>query len=100
MVRYWAFIFLSPNFDPKKHVTMMESDECKCKMIGIDFKNKAQVVEIAKDLVKEGVQVIELCGGFGPEWIAKISEALEYKIPIGGVFYGPECRKPMLEIMS
>jgi hypothetical protein len=58
------------------------------------------VVDVAKQLVEEGVQLIELCGGFGPQWIAKVSESIQGKVPIGGVFYGPEARKPMLDILS
>jgi hypothetical protein len=58
------------------------------------------VIEVAKELVAEGVQMIELCGGFGPIWIAKVSEAIQGAVPIGGVFYGPEARKPILKILS
>ncbi len=31
-----------------------------------------------------------LCGGFGPVWTARIIEAIEMKIPVGSVGYGPE----------
>ena len=99
-LRYWAYIFLSPGFEAKQHTSTMESKECRCKVVGIDMSKKEQVVDIAKQLVSEGVQLIELCGGFGPYWITKVSEAINNAVPIGGVFYGPEARKPMLEILS
>jgi hypothetical protein len=99
-LKYWAYIFLSPGFDAKQHVTTMESKTCRFKTIGIDITKKEQVVEVAKQLVAEGVQLIELCGGFGPQWITKVSEAVHGAVPVGGVFYGPEARKPMLDILS
>ncbi len=47
-------------------------------------------IEAAKQMVKEGVQLIELCGGFSPVWAGKIIEAIEYAVPVGVVAYGPE----------
>lgn len=99
-LRYWAYIFLSPGFDANQHVSTMESNSCCFKAVGVDISKKEQVIDVAKQLVAEGVQMIELCGGFGPHWIAKISEAIHDAIPIGGVFYGPEARKPILDILS
>lgn len=99
-LRYWAYIFISPGFDATQHVSVMESKECRLKIVGIDINQKEQVIDVVKQLVAEGVQLIELCGGFGPTWITKASEAIQGAIPIGGVFYGPEARKPMLEILS
>ena len=47
-------------------------------------------IEAAKQMVKEGIQLIELCGGFSPVWAGKIIEAIEYAVPVGVVAYGPE----------
>ena len=58
------------------------------------------MIEVAKKLVSEGVQTIEICGGFGPYWVTKISEAIENKVPVGTVMYGPEFRKPLLDVMT
>lgn len=99
-LHYWAYIFLSPGFDAKQHTSTMQSDTCRFKAVGIDMNKREQVIEVARQLVAEGVQLIELCGGFGPQWIAKVSEAIQGVIPVGGVFYGPEARKPMLDILS
>ncbi len=99
-LHYWAYIFLSPGFDPQKHTTELQSEQCRFKAIGIDIHKKEEVITVAKKLVEEGVQMIELCGGFGPLWVAKISEAIKGAIPIGTVVYGPEARKPLLDILS
>lgn len=99
-LHYWAYLFLSPGFNADEHVATLQTNHCRFKTIGIDFNKKEQVIDIAKQLVIEGVQLIELCGGFGPEWITKVSEAIHHVIPVGGVFYGPEARKPMLDILA
>jgi hypothetical protein len=47
--------------------------------------------------------MIELCGGFGPKWIAdltQVAKSLSKLVPIGGVFYSPEYANPMLNILN
>ena len=44
--------------------------------------------------------MIELCGGFGPEWIHAVSAALDNKIPVGGVFYGPQFRQQLADLFK
>lgn len=58
------------------------------------------MIDIAKEILLNGVQMIELCGGFGPTWIAKVADAICHQIPVGGVFYGPEARKPLVNLLS
>lgn len=99
-LHYWAFIYLSPGFDPEKNTVETHSSTCRFKAVGIDVFKKEDALDVAQKLVAEGVQSIEVCGGFGPVWVAKISEAIENKIPVGSVMYGPEFRKPLLEIMQ
>lgn len=99
-LKYWAYIFLSPGFDPHKQNVTLESSQSKVKLIGIEMKKKEEVLQVAKQLVKEGVQLIELCGGFGPVWVAKVLEEINHSIAVGSVMYGPEARKPMLDILS
>ncbi len=98
MVKNWAFIYASPGYNPKDHTTVLDNQKTKVTFIGLDPTQKDLCIEIAKDLVKNGCEMIELCGGFGPLYIAKIKEATDYKIPVGSVMYGPEDRGPMLEI--
>ena len=98
--RSFAFIFLTPGFDPQTNSVITEKNGYRFKAVGIDMNNKQQVVEVAKSLAQEDYQMLELCGGFGPEWIHAVSEALENKIPVGGVFYGPQFRKPLVDLFK
>lgn len=99
-LRKWAYIFLSPDFDPTQHRTELKSNLCTYITVGIDMNSKEQVIDVAKQLVAEGVQLLELCGGFGPLWLARVNDAINGAIPIGVVMYGPEARKPMLDILT
>lgn len=96
----FAFIFLMPSYNSKEHSASFEKNGFRFKTVAIDMADKSEVVSIAKELASEGYQMIELCGGFGPEWISKVKEALNNKIPVGGVFYGPEFRKSLVDLMS
>ena len=96
----FAYIFLGPFLDPTQHRSEIKTKELTFTAIGIDFNHKALVIDVAKQLITEGVQMLELCGGFGPIWIAKISDAINHSIPVGSVAYGPEARKPLLDLLS
>ncbi|GCE49980.1 hypothetical protein EI42_01719 [Thermosporothrix hazakensis] len=99
-LRKWAYIYLSPGFSPEKNTVSTKNDICEFIAVGLDFQQKERVIEVARELYQNGVQMIELCGGFGPVWIAKVSEALNSAIPVGSVAYGPEARRPMLELLE
>jgi hypothetical protein len=97
---HYVYLFLGPELDPTKARSTIKTDKLTFTAIGIDFKHKDQVLNIAKQAVADGAQMIELCGGFGPLWIAKVSEAIDGKVPVGSVAYGPEARKPLLDLLS
>lgn len=94
----YAYIFLAPGMDAKTHRSVMKTDQATCVIVGIDPTNKSQVTELAKELVANGAQMLELCGGFGPLWVAKVIEAVKGSVPVGGVFYGPEARKQLVDL--
>jgi hypothetical protein len=96
----YAYIFLGPGLDPVKDRKQITAPNFTFTVVGIDFNDKEKVVGVAKELIAEGAQMIELCGGFGPVWIAKVMEATHNQVPIGGVFYGPEARKPLVDLLT
>ena len=98
-LQYFAYLYIAPGFHPDNHTTVVESDACKIKTIGMDVSLKERSIDLCKILVKNNVQLIELCGGFGPLWVAKINEAIDSKIPVASVMHGPETRQAMLELL-
>lgn len=96
---YFAYIFLGPELNPDLHRADISAPNYKLTTVGIAFTRKEEVIHQARKLLAQGVQMIELCGGFGPLWIAKVSEAIDYQVPVGSVAYGPEARQPLLDLL-
>lgn len=74
------------------------TDNFRMDVVGV--KRPKEGIEVAKKMVEDGVQLIELCGGFGPVWTGRIIEAIEGKVPVGSVSYGPESIQQMYELFS
>ena len=99
-LHYFAYLYIAPGFIPHIHTQVNESDLCKIKTIGMDVTLKNESIIICQKLVKENVQLIELCGGFGPLWVSKINEAIDAKVPVASVMHGPETRQAMLDLLK
>jgi hypothetical protein len=56
-------------------------------MICVGVPNVSHAPPIARRLVDEGVELIELCGGFGGAGLASVTAAVEGQVPVGAVFY-------------
>lgn len=84
----FGFIVTGAQLDPARHRNVMQSPVFE--MVSVGVSSPSQALAVAQAMVKEGVQLIELCGGFGPKWTAQVQEAIAHKIPVGSVSYGPE----------
>ncbi|MDC7124658.1 MAG: DUF6506 family protein [Spirochaetales bacterium] len=78
-----AFMFLAPEADPETHQQWVDTPQVKLLTVGV--KDYAQGVETAKKLLDQGIEAIELCGGFGNKGTVMITEAVQGKIPVGSV---------------
>ncbi|MDP1573543.1 MAG: DUF6506 family protein [Coxiellaceae bacterium] len=96
----FAYIFLGHDFDPARDRATITTEKTTFTTVGISFHEKERVIEVAKEMIANGAQMIELCGGFGPIWIAKVLEATNFQVPVGGVAYGPEARKPLVDLLT
>lgn len=81
----WAFIFEAPETDPRTDRLVIERGGVRSTVVAIP--EQSAVVQVAVDLVRDGVQFIELCGGFEPVWAGRIVEATGGAVPIGCVGY-------------
>ncbi len=84
----FGFIVTGAGLSPVEHRMTMRSGVFE--MIAVGVSNASQGPAVARRLLDEGVQLLELCGGFGPVWTARVLEAIENRIPVGSVAYGPE----------
>jgi hypothetical protein len=78
-----AFIFVAPEGDPAEHRAWVKTPQVE--LLSVAAKDYEAAAVLAADLLKEDIQAIELCGGFGSAGVAKIVEAVEGKIPVGVV---------------
>lgn len=84
----FGFIVTGAGMDPARHRGEISSEQFTSITVGVS--RPEQALEVARQLVADGVQLIELCGGFGPVWTARVIEAVDGAVPVGSVGYGPE----------
>ena len=89
----FGFIVTGDNFEQYQG-----TDAFEMKVVGVS--SPEQGLQAAKDMVDEGIQLIELCGGFSPVWAGKVIEAIEYAVPVGVVAYGPESIDAMYRLFA
>jgi hypothetical protein len=94
----FALIVFGPDYDPKTHTKTLQSDLLKTRLVGVDSLDSAETV--AKELVSDGVQLIELCGWFGPKGAARIIEAVGDQVPVGFVTSGPDSIDLMYKLFA
>ena len=95
---HWAFLYTADGTEPSGTRTDIDTGGCRTVLIGVPQASDG--VEIARALAADGVQLIELCGGFGPVWTARIIEATGGSIPVGSVGYGPESVDAVHELFA
>lgn len=74
------------------------TDKFSMKVVGVS--DASQGIAVANEMITEGIQLIELCGGFGPVWSGKIIEAIDHAVPVGSVGYGPESIDGMYHLFA
>lgn len=94
----FGFIVTGAGLDPLRDRSLMSSD--RFQMIAVGVPTAAAGVDVARSLVAEGVQLIELCGGFGPAGTAAVLAAVAGAVPVGSVGYGPESIDALARLFS
>lgn len=89
----FGFIVTGDNFEQ-----LQGTDRFSMKVVGVTTPE--QGIAVARQMVAEGIQLIELCGGFSPVWAGRIIEAIGYAVPVGVVAYGPESIDSMHALFS
>lgn len=95
----WAFIFDAPETDPKTDRFVIERGGMRSIMVPVS--DPADAVALAVELVKDGVQFIELCGGFELSLVGKIVDAIDGTVPVGHVgFSGARAAANLVKIFA
>jgi hypothetical protein len=78
-----AFIFVAPGADHTTHKAQIDTPGVNLTVIGVKDYHTAE--KVAKELVDNGTEAIELCAGFGIEGTAAVKRAVGGKAAIGVV---------------
>jgi len=78
-----AFIFLAPEVNPEKDRQTVITPQVELTAVAANNYKEAEAVAIK--LVEQGIEAIELCGGFGNKGTARIAEAVAGKAAVGVV---------------
>jgi predicted polyphosphate/ATP-dependent NAD kinase len=83
-VTRWAFIYTLDDPSAERRIDRIGSLVC----VGISSLSDAP--DVARQLVADGVELIELCGGFGGAGLGAVASAVNNSVPVGAVFFGVE----------
>lgn len=78
-----AFIFLAPEVDPQKDRQTVITPQVE--LTAVAANNYAEAEAVAVELVNQGIEAIELCGGFGNRGTGRIAGAVAGKAAVGVV---------------
>lgn len=88
MKKKYAFLLMGRQYNPEEHQARFETKNVINYIYTVRSFDEAY--EKIKELEKEGVGAVELCGAFGPERAQKMIDMTDNKIAIGYVNNKPE----------
>ena len=84
----FAMIIKGPGYDPAVHRVVLDSPVFSTTVVCVSSVEEAATV--ARQLHQQGIQLIELCGGFTAEQASAIHHCLGARMPVGVVRYTPD----------
>ena len=90
----WAFMYTLDEPATEPRIDQIGSLIC----IGVSSVSEAPT--LARQLVQDGVELIELCGGFGGAGLAAVVSAVQGRVPVGAVFFGVDASSGLNRIFS
>ena len=78
----WAFIYTLDDPSAEARIDVIGSLVCA------GVSNVSDAPAVARRLVADGVELIELCGGFGGAGLGLVASTVRDRVPVGAVFFG------------
>lgn len=82
-LKRYAFIILAPGYEPKAHTARIESNAFSTQVVCVSSPEQARTAALR--LIDDGVQLIELCGGFDEQQARELAAQLPESVPLGHV---------------
>jgi len=87
----WAYIYEHPDTDPAADRVVIDRGGQRTLLVPVPAASMA--ADVARALVAEGVELIELCGGFSVTAAAAVATAVEGQVPVGHVTFAVDSVK-------
>ena len=87
-MRKWGFIYTLGDSSADARWDRVGKAACELVCVGVASVDDAPAA--ARELIDDGVELIELCGAFGGPGLAAVLGAVAGRVPVGAVFYGGE----------
>jgi len=87
MTTHHVIVYEVPGADPATHRIVTEHSDHRTTLVAAD---PSAIVAAAVDAADRGADRIELCGGLGPVWQARVRAAVGERVPVGAVMFGFE----------
>lgn len=88
----------SSGYQPAEHTAVFSTPTFSTTIVCVSTVDQA-LVEAGK-LVEQGIQLIELCGGFSLEDKDRLSNQIQCRIPVGVVRYSPEEQSQLAKLFG
>ena len=93
-----ARLFLIQEGDPEKHHVVIETSKVRIEIYAVEDYEHGEA--LCRDLVDNGIALIQLCGAWGYEGAAMISKAVQRAVPIGFVVHEQRNARVLAEVMK
>lgn len=84
-MKRWGFVYTTGSESMERRVDNIGSKECELIAVGVASVDDGAAA--AQWLREQGVELVEMCGAFGPPAQAQVATALAGEIPYGAVSY-------------
>lgn len=90
----WGFIYMLDEKSKTQRTDIVGTLVC------VGVSEIAEAPEVARQMVVDGVELIELCGGFGGAGLASVVAAVDGRVPVGAVFYGVDASAGLQRLLQ
>jgi hypothetical protein len=98
MLTSFGFIVKAPGYSALQHHAQLLSEKFSTRVVGV--ADLAEAIWAARNLIAEGVQLIELCGGFSESDRTELENQTGHEVPVGVVVYNPTQEAELVKLFG